>query len=86
MKDFFQIVPLLFANMVDNKLLHKGKLLRRGHEVKNSIWTYDSFLLGVAFVLKVTLFFCMLDLVCFTLPELSTHVFWLSTFHWDILF
>ncbi|KAK3128319.1 hypothetical protein QOZ80_6BG0459880 [Eleusine coracana subsp. coracana] len=52
-KDFFQIVPLLFANMVDNKLLQKGKQLRLGHEVKSGICTYDSFLLGVAFVLKV---------------------------------
>ncbi|XP_062233658.1 uncharacterized protein LOC133930903 isoform X2 [Phragmites australis] len=53
MKDFFQIVPLLIANMVDHRLLHKDKLLRRGHETKSAIHTYDGFLLGVAFVLKV---------------------------------
>ncbi|TVU12764.1 hypothetical protein EJB05_46421, partial [Eragrostis curvula] len=53
MKDFFQVVPLLFANTVDNKLLYKDKLLRREHEVKSGIRTYDSFLLGVAFVMKV---------------------------------
>ncbi|XP_066370406.1 uncharacterized protein [Miscanthus floridulus] len=53
MDDFFQIVPLLIANMVDNRVLLKDKLLRRGHEAKNTIHTYDSFLLGVAFILKV---------------------------------
>lgn len=53
MKDFFQIVPLLIGNMVDHRLLHKDKLLRRGHDGKSVIHTYDSFLLGVAFVLKV---------------------------------
>ena len=58
MDDFFQIVPLLIANMVDNRVLLKDKLLRRGHEAKNTIHTYDSFLLGVAFILKVTLLEC----------------------------
>jgi hypothetical protein len=86
MKDFFQIVPLLFANMVDNKLLHKGKLLRRGHEVKSSIWTYDSFLLGVAFVLKVTLFFCMLDCLFYFTRTIYPCVLVIYLFHWDILF
>lgn len=54
MKDFFQIVPLLIGGMMDHRLLHKDKLLRQGHDGKSVIHTYDSFLLGVAFVLKVT--------------------------------
>ncbi|OEL37588.1 WASH complex subunit 7, partial [Dichanthelium oligosanthes] len=68
MRDFFQIVPLLIASMVDHRLLHKDKLLRRGHEAKSTIHTYDGFLLGVAFVLKVTLFQChaCFVLFCFT--------------------
>ncbi|KAF8732817.1 hypothetical protein HU200_015159 [Digitaria exilis] len=53
MKDFFQIVPLLISSMVDHRLLHKDKLLRRAHEAKSAIHTYDGFVLGVAFVLKV---------------------------------
>ncbi|CAL5050704.1 unnamed protein product [Urochloa decumbens] len=53
MKDFFQIVPPLIGSMLDHSLLHKDKLLRRGHEGKSAIHTYDSFLLGIAFVLKV---------------------------------
>jgi hypothetical protein len=44
--------------MVDNRVLLKDKLLRRGHEAKNTIHTYDSFLLGAAFILKVTLLQC----------------------------
>ncbi|CAN6208853.1 unnamed protein product [Urochloa humidicola] len=53
MKDFFQIVPPLIGSMLDHRLLHMDKLLRRGHEGKSAIHTYDSFLLGIAFVLKV---------------------------------
>jgi hypothetical protein len=52
------MVPSLIANMVDNRVLLKDKLLRRGHEAKNTIHTYDSFLLGAAFILKVTLLQC----------------------------
>uniref|UniRef100_A0A0D9WLI9 WASH complex subunit 4 N-terminal domain-containing protein n=1 Tax=Leersia perrieri TaxID=77586 RepID=A0A0D9WLI9_9ORYZ len=53
MKGFFQIVPSVIAHMVDCRLFLKDKLLRRGHEAKRSAHTYDGFLLGVAFVLKV---------------------------------
>uniref|UniRef100_A0A0E0L7H8 WASH complex subunit 4 N-terminal domain-containing protein n=1 Tax=Oryza punctata TaxID=4537 RepID=A0A0E0L7H8_ORYPU len=53
MKDFFQIVPSVIAHMVDCRFLRKDKLLRRGHEDKRYTHTYDGFLLGVAFVLKV---------------------------------
>ncbi|EEE65048.1 hypothetical protein OsJ_20045 [Oryza sativa Japonica Group] len=53
MKDFFQIVPSVIAHMMECRLLLKDKLLRRGHEDKRYTHTYDGFLLGVAFVLKV---------------------------------
>uniref|UniRef100_A0A0E0DWD2 WASH complex subunit 4 N-terminal domain-containing protein n=1 Tax=Oryza meridionalis TaxID=40149 RepID=A0A0E0DWD2_9ORYZ len=53
MKDFFQIVPSVIVHMMECRLLLKDKLLRRGHEDKRYTHTYDGFLLGVAFVLKV---------------------------------
>ncbi|KAL6606587.1 hypothetical protein ACP70R_042240 [Stipagrostis hirtigluma subsp. patula] len=53
MKEFFRIVPSLIANMVDRRLLYKDKLLRKGHEIWSAIHTYDGFLLGIVFVLKV---------------------------------
>ncbi|XP_040380972.1 WASH complex subunit 4-like isoform X2 [Oryza brachyantha] len=53
MKVFFQIVPSVIGHMVDCKLLLKDKVLRRVHEDKRSAHTYDGFLLGVAFVLKI---------------------------------
>jgi hypothetical protein len=78
MKDFFQIVPSVIAHMMECRLLLKDKLLRRGHEDKRYTHTYDGFLLGVAFVLKVTLFRCSFHFLPVYFTGTSMNMFLLS--------
>ncbi|OVA07692.1 WASH complex subunit 7 [Macleaya cordata] len=53
-RDFYLIIPHLVINLIDSKFNCKDNILRRGRDMGNQITTDDGFVMGVAFVLKVT--------------------------------
>ncbi|XP_019055712.1 PREDICTED: WASH complex subunit SWIP-like isoform X2 [Nelumbo nucifera] len=54
-KDFHLIVPALVISLVDSRANCKDKLLRRSRDRGNQIVMDDGFIMGVAFLLKVTM-------------------------------
>ncbi|KAI3963385.1 hypothetical protein MKW98_022807 [Papaver atlanticum] len=52
--DFYLIIPPLIIYSLDFKINGKDKIMRRGLDIVNQIIMDDGFMMGVAFVLKVT--------------------------------
>lgn len=65
MKDLFQMFPSVIINLVNSRVRHKDKLLVKEHDSGSTLYMHDSFLMGIAFSLKV----CLLSYVylCATL-------------------
>ncbi|KAL6007979.1 hypothetical protein ACLOJK_033484 [Asimina triloba] len=53
LRDFFQLVPALIISLVDSKVHSQDKKLR-GPDARNPMDTDDGFMMGVAYILKVT--------------------------------
>lgn len=55
MKDLFQMFPSVIINLVNSRVRHKDKLLVKEHDSGSTLYMHDSFLMGIAFSLKVCL-------------------------------
>ncbi|XP_018679452.2 uncharacterized protein LOC103977914 isoform X4 [Musa acuminata AAA Group] len=53
MKDLFQMFPSVIINLVNSRIRHKDKLLVKEHDSGSTLYMHDSFLMGIAFSLKV---------------------------------
>ncbi|CAL9111779.1 unnamed protein product [Musa textilis] len=53
MKDLFQMFPSVIINLVNTRVRHKDKLLVKEHDSGITLYMLDSFLMGIAFSLKV---------------------------------
>ncbi|XP_043716643.1 WASH complex subunit 4-like isoform X2 [Telopea speciosissima] len=53
-EDLFLIIPALIIGLIDSRVNSKENMLRRGREVGNQIIIDDGFVMGTAFILKVT--------------------------------
>lgn len=53
MKDLFQMFPSVIINLVNSRVRHKDKLLVKEHDSGSTLYMHDSFLMGIAFSLKV---------------------------------
>lgn len=53
LKEFYLILPALIMNAVEMMLQSKDKLLKKGRESLNALFTDDGLVLGLAYILKV---------------------------------